>query len=76
MSLAVMFAEVAKAAPTSFEAWIAALDDADRASVMEYAADPVISHNAFLRVVKSAGARSGKDTVTAWRIAQGYSVAR
>ena len=72
LSAAELFKEASKSARPTIDAWLATLSDADHASVVENAPNANISHSAFASVVKALGGKFGKDSVTAWRKANGF----
>jgi len=59
--------------PKGIDLWINGLNDEDRAVLLQAAPDPAITHTAFTAIVKANGARVGKDAVTAWRRANGFT---
>lgn len=72
MSVAERFAKAAQSAPDTFETWLASQPAEDQAEYSRYAPDTRVSHRDFLAIVKEAGARVGRDKLTAWRKANGF----
>ena len=56
-----------------FEQWVESLPADDREALILAAPSDRISHRAFHDVVKAAGAKVSKETLTAWRKAHGFS---
>ncbi len=66
--------EAAQQEPTPpFVKWVEALPKDDREALVMAAPSDRISHRAFHDVVKAAGAKVSKETLTAWRRAHGFS---
>jgi hypothetical protein len=62
-------ARVSKTPP--FEAWVESLDEVDRVALIAAAPDPQISTHRLMSILRGAGCRVGRDTVTTWRKAHG-----
>ncbi|WP_193510464.1 hypothetical protein [Cryobacterium sp. BB736] len=56
----------------SFEIWLDTLPTAEREALIKFASHPGITHRAFVEIVKSEGAKVGREKVTAWRKSHGY----
>lgn len=73
LTLAQQLDAARKPAKSPFETWIDGLDKADREALMDAAPDASISNAKILEIVNHAEppARAGKDTIAAWRKANG-----
>lgn len=56
-----------------FHQWILTIDKTDRDSLNAAATDPGISTRDILDIVKDAGCRVSRDTISAWRKAHGLN---
>lgn len=73
MGLAQDLAAAKEAPRTGIEAWIDTLTEEDRTVLTQAAPDRGITHTAFHAILKANGARVGKDAVTQWRRANGFT---
>ena len=73
MSVKERLAKAKQPVKPKFDLWIDGLDKDDREALEAAAVDPGFSNQAILEVVRAEGYQVGKDTVSAWRRARGYS---
>lgn len=64
--------EAARSKP-KFEEWIETLDDEDRGALFAAAIDPRLSDTAIEIAVRAAGCAISKETIIAWRLANGFA---
>ena len=62
-----------KPVKSRFEAWVDALDPADREAMILAATDPELSNQAIMRVIVGHGYRANKDTISVWRRTYGFT---
>ena len=62
-----------KPVKSRFEAWVDALDTADREALILAATDPELSTQAIVRVIVGQGYRANKDTISVWRRTYGFT---
>ena len=62
-----------KPVKSRFEAWVDALNPADREALILAATDPELSTQAIVRVLFARGYGAGKDTISVWRRAHGFT---
>lgn len=72
MSLRSLFEEELKPVRSTLDSWVESLNAQDQGDVLEFAAHPGLSHQAFLRIVRGKGVRVSKDSVSEWRRAHGF----
>lgn len=74
MSLKDKLAEASQAVPRdSFETWLDTLPAAEREALVQFAPNRNLSHRAFYDIVRSEGAKVGREKVSAWRKSHGYA---
>ncbi len=67
LNLAEQFEAERRPAQQTFEQWLSALDDDDRAALEVARFDPELSNAALVRVLRAVGAPASKDRIAIWR---------
>lgn len=71
MGLADRIAAELKPAPLKFDAWVASLNDTDRAALLEACANPHITSTSLMRIIRSEGGSIARETFKEWRTTHG-----